>query len=355
MEAVILAGGLGSRLRPLTDRHPKHVLPVAGLPFLAHQLARLAAAGVDHVVLAVSYRADEVAAVFGDGSGYGVRLTYVLEPEPLGTGGAIRAASDHLNGRADDPVIVLNGDQLSDHDLAEQVVAFGVSGADVSLQLAVVADPRAYGCVPTDADGRVTGFQEKSPDPVSHQVNAGCYVFRRAVIDTVPPGAVVSVERETFPRLLRDGRILVGHRTDGYWTDVGTPGALVLTSSDLVRGLVRSPALPTPSGERLVHPAAEMHPGARVVGGSVLGEGCVVGDGAVVDGSILMAGAVVAPASTVRQSALGPGSAVGPECVVRASVLGDGARLGGRCELREGARIGCDVRIPDGAVRFGAG
>jgi len=353
MEAVVIAGGLGSRLRPLTDRRPKQALPVAGVPLLAHQLVRLATAGVEHVVVAAGYRAEELAAVLGDGSRYGTRLTFVREQFPLGTGGAIRGAADHLEGAGDDPVLVLNGDQLSDHDLAVQVAAFQDAGADVSLHLVVVADPRRYGCVPTGADGWVLGFEEKSPDPTTRQVNAGCYVFRRAVIATIPADTVVSVERETFPGLVRDGRHLVGYRADGYWTDVGTPAALVRTSSDVVRGLARSPARAEPPGERLVHPRACVHPGARVVGGSAVGPGCRVEDGAFLDGSLLMDHAVVAAGATVVHAALGPAAEVGRDCVVDGSVLGDGARLGARCELRGRARIGCDVRVPDDGMWFG--
>ncbi len=355
LEAVIVAGGTGSRLRPLTTRRPKHVLPVAGVPFLAHQLTRLSEAGVEHVVLATSYRAEELQHELGDGGAFGVRLTYVHEPVALGTGGAIRGALDGLDGGADDPVVVLNGDQLSDHDLVGQVRHFHDVGADVALHLVVVADPRAYGCVPTDGAGRVTAFLEKSSDPVTRQVNAGCYVFRRGVVADIPAGAVVSVERETFPRLLRSGRLLVGHRDDGYWTDVGTPETLVRASSDLVRGVVRSPAVPDPPGERLVHPSATVHPGARVLGGSALGPGAAVAAGAFVDSSVLMRGAVVGAGATVVDSALGPGSSVGADTIVSASVLGDGAVVGARCELRGGVRVGCDVRIPDAGIRFGPG
>jgi len=355
LEAVVVAGGPGSRLRPLTERRPKHVLPVAGVPFLAHQLTRLAAAGVEHVVLATSYAAEVLGRVLGDGSAYGVRLTYVHEPVALGTGGAIRNALDALEGGEADPVVVLNGDQLSDHDLAGQVAHFRAVGADISLQVVVVADPRAYGCVPTDGDGRVTAFLEKSSDPVTRQVSAGCYVFRRSVIGDIPAHEVVSVERETFPRLLRSGRLLVGYRADGYWTDVGTPEALVRVSCDLVRGLVRSPVVPEPPGERLLHPSARVHEGARVVGGSALGPDTVVGDGAFVDGSVVMAGATVGDGATVVASAIGPGARVGAGTVVDASVLGDGADVGSGCELRGGVRIGCDVQVPDGGIRFSAG
>lgn len=354
MEAVIVAGGIGLRLRPLTVRRPKHVLPVAGQPFLAHPLARLAAAGVEHVVLATSYRAEELRTALGDGSAYGVRLSYVHEQAALGTGGAIRNALDELTGDADDPVVVLNGDQLTDHDLSGQVEHFRQQGADVSLHVVMVADPRAYGCVPTDAHGRVTAFLEKSPEPVTRQVNAGSYVFRRGVIADIPAGAEISVERETFPGLLRDGRVLVGYRDDGYWMDVGTPTALVRASRDLVRGLVRSPVLPAPPGERLLHPSARVHPGARVLGGSAVGPDAVVADGAFVDGSLLMDGVVVGAGATVVNSALGPGAQVGAECVVSGSVLGDGAVLGARCEVVGGLRIGCDVHVPDEGLRVSA-
>ncbi len=355
MEAVIVAGGLGSRLRPLTERHPKHLLPVAGVPLLGHQLARLAAVGVQHVVLAASYRASELAEALGDGGAFGVRLSYAHEQVAMGTGGAIRNAAELLEGALDDPVVVLNGDQLSDHDLAAQVAACTAAGADVSLQVVVVADPRSYGCVPTDADGRVTAFVEKSPDPVTRQVNAGCYVFRRKVIADIPAGVPVSVERETFPQLLRDGRLLVGYRADGYWMDVGTPAALVKASSDLVRGLAASPALPDPPGERLLHPTARVDGTARVVGGSAVGPGADVQAAAFVDGSVLMADAVVGAGATVVDSVLGPGARVGADCVLQGSVLGDGARVGARCELLGGVRVGCDVRLPDEGVRFSAG
>ncbi|CAN5560343.1 NDP-sugar synthase [soil metagenome] len=354
MQAVIVAGGLGSRLRPLTDRRPKHVLPIAGQPLLAHQLRRLAAAGVQHVVLATSYRAAELRSQLGDGGQYGLRLSYAHEPTPLGTGGAVRHALAELHCDCDDPVIVLNGDQLSDHDLRSQVDQLDDVGVDVSLHIVVVADPRAYGCVPTDPDGRVTAFREKSPDPVSRQINAGSYVFRRRVLADIPTGVEVSLEHETFPRLLRAGRRLVGFRDDGYWLDVGTPDALVRASRDAVRGLLHSPAMPGPPGERLLDHTAEVHPGARIVGGAALGPGVVVGDGAFVDGSVLMASSVVRPGATVMASVLGPGAEVGSHTVVQSSVLGDGAVVGARCELSGGIRIGCDVHIPDAGLRVSA-
>ena len=314
---MIIAGGLGTRLRPLTDRRPKHLLPVGGVPFLAHQLAKLSASGVDHVVLATSYRAEEFRPAFGDGWAYGLSLTYVREEEPLGTGGAIRHAATALHSGPDEPVLVLNGDQLSGHDIPAQVAGFAAAQADVSLHLVEVPDARAFGCVPTDGSGRVTAFLEKSLRPVTSQVNAGCYVFRRRCIDEIPAGRVVSVERETFPQLLSVGRRVVGHLDPAYWRDVGTPQALVQASADLVLGIAPSPAYHHPPAQRLVQEGADVDGSAHVGGGSVIGPGAVVAAGAVAEGSVVRAGAQVGAGPRFSASAVVAAASIGS-----ASVLG---------------------------------
>ncbi len=236
LEAILLVGGQGTRLRPLTIGTPKPLLPTAGVPFLAHQFAKAAAAGVTHAVLATAYRADMFAECFGDGSALGLEISYVQEDEPLGTGGAIRNAAAGLRGGPDSPVVVLNGDVLSGHDLAAQLDLHHKSDAAVTLHLVEVDDPSRFGCVPTDAAGRVTAFLEKTPDPVTNRINAGCYVFRRAVIDAIPPGRVISVERQTFPGLIAAGAVIMGYPDSSYWLDVGTPEAFVRGSVDLVLG-----------------------------------------------------------------------------------------------------------------------
>ncbi|HET7174342.1 MAG TPA: NDP-sugar synthase [Nocardioidaceae bacterium] len=352
MDAVIIAGGLGTRLRPLTQHRPKHLLPVGGVPFVEHQISKLAAAGFERVVLATSYRAEAFEPVLGDGSRWSVRLTYVTEDEPLGTAGAIRNAAEHLDARGDDPVVVLNGDVLSGHDLAAQVAFHRGHHADATLHLVTVDDARAYGCVPTDRDGLVLAFLEKSPDPVSRQVNAGCYVLNAAVIDDIPVGRAVSVERETFPALVTAGRRVLGFLDPSYWLDLGTPEALVRGSSDLVRGIARSPAYRHPPAEARLDPASTVEPGAFVRGGSSVGPGAVVHAGAVVEGTVVCGGAVVAAGARVVDSVLGPGSVVGPGATVSDSVLGDDAGLGAGCELRAGVRVWGGVQIPDGAIRF---
>lgn len=351
-EAVLLVGGTGTRLRPLTVHTPKPMLPVAGVPFVTHQLAIARAAGVDHVVLATAYRPEVFTSHLGDGSALGIDLEYVTEEEPLGTGGAVRNVAGLLRSAPDDPVLVLNGDVLSGHDLRDQLAQHAAHDADVTLHLTEVEDARAFGCVPTDADGRVTAFLEKMPEPVSNQVNAGCYVFRRSVIDAMPAGRVLSVERETFPGLLAAGARVFGYVDRAYWLDLGTPAAFVQGSRDLVRGVVASPALPGPAGERLVLDGAAVDASASVGGGSAVGPGAAVGAGAVVDGSVLLAGCEVGAGAVVRDSVVGARARVGARTVVASAVVGDGAWVGAGNELLAGVRVWCDAVVGDGAVRF---
>ncbi len=341
-----MAGGFGSRLLPLTARRPKHLLDVGGVPFLEHQIARLAGAGVEHVVLATSYHADQFAPVLGDGSRWGIRIDYVLEDEPLGTGGAIRNVADALTDDPDGAVIILNGDVLSGHDLPGQLEDFATPRdgrrVDVSLHLVQVEDARAFGCVPTDGTGRVTGFVEKSENPVTNQVNAGCYIFRRDVIDTIPAGQVVSVERETFPGLVADDQLVVGFVETAYWRDVGTPAALVGASRDVVLGVAPTPAAePGPDGAR-VAPSARVADDAEVGGGSVLMADAVVASGAVVRGSIVMTGAQVEAGAEVVDSVVGPGARIGAGARLQDATVGDDAVVAPEASV-------VDVRVDVGA------
>ncbi|HSE09395.1 MAG TPA: NDP-sugar synthase [Nocardioidaceae bacterium] len=347
-EAVIVAGGFGTRLLPLTARHPKHLLNVGGVPFLEHQIARLAEAGVDHVVLATSYRAELFEPVLGDGSRWGVRLDYVQEEEPLGTAGAIRNVAGSLRDDPDGAVVILNGDILSGHDLRRQLDDFETERdgrkVDVSLHLVEVPDARAFGCVPTDESGRVTGFMEKSETPVTNQINAGCYVFRRRVIDEIPPGQVVSVERQTFPELVEAGRLVVGFVDTGYWRDVGTPAALVVASRDLVLGVASSPAVKAEPAEARVLEGAVVDPTAKLEGGSLVDAGAWVGRGATISGSVVMNGAVVGEDAVVVDSVVGPSAVVGRSAHLHEVTLGDEATVGAGGRL-EDVRIDCAVNV----------
>ncbi|MGH3787662.1 MAG: sugar phosphate nucleotidyltransferase [Pseudonocardiaceae bacterium] len=347
VEAVVLVGGLGTRMRPLTLAAPKPMLPTAGVPLLTHLLGRIRAAGVRHVVLGTSYRAEVFANHFGDGCAVGLKLDYVVEQEPLGTGGGIRNVASALT---EPDVLVFNGDVLSGLNPAEVVRTHRSTAADVTLHLVRVPDPRAFGCVPISSDGQVLGFLEKTDEPPTDLVNAGCYVFRREVIEAIPAGRPVSVERETFPGLLAAGVRVQAHVDDSYWLDLGTPAAYVQGSADLVRGFAPSPALPGPVGEALLLPGAIVHAGARVEGGSVVGAGCVVQRGAQVLGSVLMDRSQVGPGAHVQRSVLGVGAQVGARAVLHEAVMGDRAVVGASCELRDGTRVWPDVVLPDGAV-----
>jgi mannose-1-phosphate guanylyltransferase len=355
---VIVAGGFGTRLLPLTANRPKHLLEVGGVPFLEHQLGRLAAVGVRHVVVATSYRAELFEPVLGDGSRWGIRVDYVQEAEPLGTGGAIRNVAGVLAADPEGAVVVLNGDVLSGHDLAAQLRDFDTPRdgrpVDVSLHLVEVEDARAFGCVPTDDNGRVTGFTEKSSRPVTNQVNAGCYVFRRRVVDLIPELREVSVERETFPGLVRDGALVVGHVENAYWRDVGTPEALVAASRDLVLGRAPSPAAPRDDvdagTEARVDRSAHVDPTARVDGGSAVVREVTVGEAAVVTGSVLRARCVVEADTVVLDSVVGPDARVGRGVRLEGVTVGDGAVLEPGTVLAPGHRVDCGTRLPEASA-----
>ncbi len=352
LEAILLVGGKGTRLRPLTATVPKPLLPTAGVPFLTHQLTRAAACGVTRVVLATSYRSQMFADCFGDGSRLGLEIDYVHEEEPLGTGGGIRNAASRLRGGPDDPVVVLNGDILSGHDLPAQLDMHRKADAAVTLHLVEVLDPARFGCVPTDDSGRVTAFLEKTPNPVTNRINAGCYVYTRRAIDEIPPGRVVSVEREAFPALIESGQTVMGYVDNAYWLDVGTPGAFVRGSCDLVLGRLASPALPGPAGPALVLPGARVDASANVTGGTAVGAGATIGPGATVAGSVLFDGAAVASGAQVSGSVLGRGARVESGAVLDGAVIGDEASIAAGNELRGGLRVWPGVELGPVSIRF---
>jgi mannose-1-phosphate guanylyltransferase len=353
LEAILLVGGKGTRLRPLTLSVPKPLLPTAGVPFLAHQLSRAAASGVTRVVLATSYRSEMFAECFGDGSAFGLEMDYVHEVEPLGTGGGIRNAAARLHSGPEDPVVVLNGDILSGHDLRAQLDLHRKADAAVTLHLVEVDDPSRFGCVPTDDGGRVTAFLEKTPHPVSNRINAGCYVYTRRAIDQIPPGRVVSVERETFPGLIESGQTVMGYVDNAYWLDVGTPEAFVRGSCDLVLGHLASPAVPGETGQgALLLPGSVVDESATVDGGSTVGAGAVVGPGAVVTGSVLFDGVTVAARAQIRDSVVGRGAKVDSDTVLDAAIIGDEASIAAGNELRGGVRVWPGVELGPVSIRF---
>lgn len=349
VDAIVLVGGKGTRLRPLTLSAPKPMLPTAGLPFLTHLLSRIAASGVTHVVLGTSFQAETFEKEFGDGSALGLEIEYVFEEEPLGTGGGIANVAPKLRG---DTALIFNGDVLSGADLGRLVATHQVREADVTLHLVRVSDPRAFGCVPTDEEGNVLAFLEKTEDPPTDQINAGTYVFNREIIDRIPRGREVSVEREVFPGLLAEGARVCAYVDSTYWRDMGTPDDFVRGSADLVRGLAPSPALGGRRGESLVHDGASVAPGAVLIGGTVVGRGAEIGPGVRLDGAVVFDGAKIEAGAVVERSIVGFGARIGPRALLRDGIIGDGADIGARCELLRGARVWPGVVLPDCGIRY---
>ena len=302
--AILLVGGMGTRLHPLTLQTPKPMLPVAGVPFTEHQIRKAREAGITEIVLATSFKAELFEPYFGDGSAFGIAIKYAVEKEPLGTGGAIRNAADLLSG--DGAVAIFNGDVLSSHDLAAQLAFHDSHQADVTLYLTEVADARAFGAVELDSDNRVLAFNEKMENPPTNIINAGCYTFSRSALAKIPAGRVVSVERETFPDLLSSGARVFGFVDRGYWLDIGTPAALLKASADLISGKAFSAATPQSNGEFLALAGAVVDASATVDQGSVVGAGAQIGAGARISGSIIGAGAVVGERATLINSFVAP-------------------------------------------------
>ncbi|HUW78012.1 MAG TPA: NDP-sugar synthase [Candidatus Nanopelagicaceae bacterium] len=326
-EAILLVGGQGTRLRPLTDDTPKPMLSIAGAPITAHQLAKARAAGIDRIILATSYLSNIFEPYFGDGSEFGVELVYALETTPLGTGGAIANAGKFLISPDDSPITIFNGDVLSGHDLTAQIRQHVETNADLTLYLTEVADARPFGCVPSDDSGRITDFLEKMPNPITNQINAGCYVFRRSIIERIPRDAVVSVERETFPELLSSGANVRAFVDTSYWLDLGTAQALVAGSRDLVLGLVNSGAVAPHSGPALIAASASIDASAEVDGGSAIGRGCNIAAGAKVSGSVLLDNVQVGADARVIDSYIGENVRIGPGAILRGTAIGSGSTV----------------------------
>ncbi len=347
-QAVILVGGQGTRMRPLTDTRPKPMLPLLDLPFVERQVDHLANHGVTTIVFSCGYRPREIEEYFGDGTSRGLTMGYVVDPEPLGTAGAIANAEDLLH---EGDVFVLNGDILTDLDLAALVAHHRGLGAEATIALTPVDDPGAFGLVRTDADGRVTEFVEKpSPDQLipgePYRINAGTYVLSASAREAIPRGQQVSIERDTFPLLAARGGV-GAMPSDCYWRDIGTPASYLDAHLDVLDGRVGF--IPSP-GAAWVDPAATVDPSATVDGGACVGPGAVVAAGAVVQGAVVGSGSTVGQGATVRGAVLGRDVQVGEGARLEGLVVvGDGAAvepgavIAGPASIETGARAGGDA------------
>ncbi len=366
MQAVILVGGEGTRLRPLTSTVPKPVVPLVDRPFISFMIEWLRDQGVDDVILSCGFLATSVRNVLGDGSRAGVRLRFVEEPDPRGTAGALKYAEPMLDER----FLMLNGDVLTDIALEGQIAQHERSGAVATLALVGVPDPAAYGLVRLADDGSVKAFVEKpSADSIdTNLISAGVYVLERAILELIPPDRNVSIEREVWPRLIGEG--LFGFVSEGYWLDIGSPARYLQATFDILEGNVRT-SVRDRLGEAWVAideraqvhgrviPPAVIERGARVdraahVGSLVvLGEDVSVAAGASIERSVVLNGSSIGERCTLRDCIISAGASIGADTTIAGgSVVGEGVVIGAENVIDRGARIFPSVALPDGAIRF---
>ena len=356
MRAVVLVGGEGTRLRPLTLTAPKQMLPIVEQAMIERVLGHLASHGIDEAVLSLGYRPDAFSDAYPDGVIAGVRSTYAVEPSPLDTAGAIRFAAAF--GGVDDTFVVLNGDVLTDFDISGLVEFHREHGAEGTIGLTPVEDPSSFGVVPTDPDGKVTAFIEKPPrdEAPTNLINAGIYILEPSALDRITPEVRVSIERETFPAMVADGT-LYARGSDAYWLDTGTPDAYLRAHRDLLSGRRGGPPAPDavadPDLGAGVWTIGEVDavPGSALR--SLLGRGSTVASNATVTDSVVGAGAVIEDGATVADSVLLPGARVAARATVDHSIVGPGAIVGQRCVVTGVSVIGAGAVIASGTTLDG--
>lgn len=321
------------------------MLPVANVPFTAHQIAKAKAAGIKKIILSTSYKSEVFNDYFGDGSKFGIEIQYVTEKSPLGTGGAIRNVSSVLESGMDDPVFIFNGDVLSGHSLEKQLTDFQSKNAAVSLHLIEVKDPRPFGLVPTNSQGFVTQFLEKPTDDsqiVTNQINAGCYIFRKSVIDSIRPDAVVSVEREVFPALLHNAQPITGFIDNAYWLDLGTPTSYLKGNADVVTGVCPSPLIPN-TGSALIASSARVLASTTISGGTSLGQDVQVNSNSTIFASVVMRDCIIGENVNISDSIIGNNVRIENDVVLKNVVIADGVTISH--SLPEGAKVGISGEI----------
>ncbi len=337
MKAVILAGGEGTRLRPLTCNTPKPMAPILNRPFLEHMISHLKGHGVDHAALTISYLPEVIRSHFGDGRDYGLGLSYALEEEPLGTAGAVKNVESELDGT----FYVLNGDIFTDLDLKDMARFHRESGALVTISLTQVENPSAFGVVETDPQGRVLRFLEK-PAPgetASNLINAGIYLIEPEALAHAPSGEFHSFERGLFPKLLDMGAPVYGYRSQPYWIDLGTPANYMKAHRDL---------LPAASMNG-VYDQCSIHPSADISGPALLGRGCVIGPGAVLKGPVVLGdGCKVGENAQISDSILWQNVSVGPGADLRGCIVANGVNVGESASVGEWCILGDNVTIGKG-------
>jgi len=315
LKAVILIGGPGTRLQPLTDDTPKSMVPVLNKPFMEHTIAYLKQFGIEDIILTLNYLPEVVQSYFGDGSKFGVRLTYCVEKEPMGTAGAVKNAEQYLNGT----FVVLNGDIFTDMDIADMLACHRDKGASVTISLNRVDNPSAFGVVETDSTQRVQRFIEKPPlaEATTNWINAGIYILEPEALEHVPANSHYMFERGLFPLLLEMGEPVYGYPFNGYWLDMGNPGKYFSLNDDLLLSKASSPIISSCEGGIYCDQDVTIHPSARIVAPVILGSRCQISQGVYIKGPVV----------------------IGPDCL-----LEDGASIE-NAVLWNNVRIGANARL----------
>ena len=339
---MILAGGPGTRLRPLTLTTPKPLLPVAGTPLVVRLIDMLAAAGIERVLLSTYYRAADFPPVITQHA-MPASVETVIEPAPLGTGGALRHAIGRLRG---ENVLVLNGDSLSRFDLSAIIDRHVRHSAVATIAVVEVDDVSRYGAVQLDRTGRIATFNEKAEASVPGTINAGCYLLHRSAIERIPEGRPVWLEAEILPALLAAGETIIGHLHRGYWRDIGTLASYVRAGRDLVLGRVDN----SQGAARLTLGPVTIDADAHITGGTTLHPGVTVAAGARIEGSVVMHGARVDTDANVLGSVIAAGAVVESGALVVDSAVGEGARVGARARLTAGAAVWPGLAVPAGTT-----
>ena len=348
MKAILLAGGKGTRLRPLTIHTPKPIVPIFGRPFLHYQIDLLKQVPeIDEVILSLNYQPRRIEEVFGDGAGTGLRLRYVVEPSPLGTGGAIRYAAQGI----DDTLIVFNGDVMTSVDVKAVVAEHRERKATATIVLTPVDNPSAYGLVETESDGRVRRFLEKpNPDEITcDTINAGIYVLEPETFDRIPKDVSYSIERAYFPSLIERGEVFVAYVDRGYWIDIGTPEKYVQVHRDMFEGKFAGGLFATADRSKpIVSPEARIEDGATISGPCFIDAGVHVKAGATIGGySVLGRGVLVEESADLQDTIVWPNSRIGQNAVVHGPIIGRNCHVGRDAVLKGRSLLGDKTQLTD--------
>lgn len=348
MKAVILVGGEGTRLRPLTCNTHKAMVPVLNKPFLEHMLLYLKRHGIDDIILALCYLPERIRSYFGD-TRLGVKLTYVIEESPLGTGGAVKNAQRYL----DDVFFVFNGDIFTDIDLQAMLSFHLERKAKVSIALTPVEDPTAYGVVETRTQGRVKRFVEKPSwqEVTTNLINAGIYILDPEVLGGIPPHIPFMFERHLFPRLLDNGVPIYGYPSDAYWIDMGTPEKYLQLHHDLLQGKGTSTLCQEIRDKEITCRAQSLiHPTAKIEGAVIIGSGCHIGSGVRIKGpTVIGEGSKILEQATIEGAILWCNVQVGQQATLKDCIVGDNSFIGDHSFIPMGAVIGDNVTIAQGS------